>query len=121
MFVNSPQQETARRISEAQYFPEEEQTTPANSSPSPLQRLRIAQAEWSKMFLQDTTNSPRIREGNRSIHLSVDNQRANAAWGDHLEEKPDNVTRVYCFNANGFTLDRRGGKFEEFCKTANEV
>ncbi len=122
MSVNSsPQQETTSSSSEEQYFPEEDRTTSINLSPSPLQRLRIAQAEWSKLFLQDTSNSPRIREGNRSIPLSVDNQRENVAWGDHLEEKPDNVTRVYCFNANGFTLDRRGGKFEDFCKTANEV
>jgi exonuclease III len=122
MSVNSsPQRETASSSSEEQYFPEEDHATSINSSPSPLQRLRIAQAEWSKLFLQDTSNSPRKRESNRSIHLSVDNQRENVAWGDHLEEKPDNVTRVYCFNANGFTLDRRGGKFEDFCKTANEV
>ena len=104
-----------------QLFPEEDHVNLSDSSPSPLQRLRIAQAEWSKFFLQDTTNSSRVRDGARAIHLSVENYRENTAWGDPLEEKLGNVTRVYCLNVNGFTLDRRGGKFEDFCKTANEV
>ena len=105
-----------------QVFPEEDHDNPRDSSlPSPLQRLRIAQAEWSKFFLHDTTNSSRARDGARAIHLSVENYRENTAWGDPLDEKPENVTRVYCLNVNGFTLDRRGGKFEDFCKTATDV
>ena len=103
-----------------QMFPEEQEQSHQNL-PTPLQRLRISQAEWSKFFLREPTNSPRIRDGNRRIHLTVENQRANVAWGDPLTEKPDHVTRVYCLNANGFTLDRRGGQFEEFCTTAQEV
>ena len=86
-----------------------------------LQRLRIAQAEWSKFFMHDGTNSSRSPNGTRSVQLSVANQRANIAWGDPLQDKPTSVTRVYVLNANGFSLDRRGGQFEEFCRTATEV
>jgi exonuclease III len=121
MFVASPLPNHDMPPAEPQYFPEEEQDILSTSSPTPLQRLRIAQAEWSKFFLQDTTNSSRVRDGNRTLHMSVENHRVNVAWGDPLDAKPDNVTRVYNLNANGFTLDRRGGQFEDFCKTANEV
>jgi exonuclease III len=91
-------------------------------TPNALQRLQIARAEWSKFGMHDGTNSTRpMLSGSRAVQLSVENQRVNTAWGDLLEEKTDNVTRVYCLNVNGFTLDRRGGQFEEFCTTANEV
>ena len=71
--------------------------------------------------MHDGTNSSRPSNGTRSVQLSAANQRANIAWGDPLQDKPTGVTRVYVLNANGFTLDRRGGQFEEFCRTANEV
>lgn len=94
----------------------------SENAPNALQRLRIAQAEWSKLGLRDGTNSSRpMSEGRRNVQLSVENQSINAPWRDQIEVKPSTVTRVYGLNVNGFTLDRRGGQFEEFCKTANEV
>ena len=55
------------------------------SQPPTLSNLRIAQAEWSKFFLHQTTNSTRAGD-HRSIHLSVENQRTNQPWGDELDE-----------------------------------
>jgi hypothetical protein len=44
------------------------------------------------------------------------NQRTNIAWGDTLQEKPAEVTRVYAMNANGLRLDKLGGQFDVQCQ-----
>jgi hypothetical protein len=53
--------------------------------------------------------------------LSADNQRLNRYWGDELQEKGDGTFRVYASNVNGFTMDRRGGQFDEYCSVLKEV
>ena len=58
---------------------------------------------------------------NREIVLTADNMRMNTFWGDELEEKGENVLRVYVANVNGFSLDRRGGQYDNFCRTIKEV
>ena len=59
--------------------------------------------------------------GNRQVTLSAQNQRTNQAWGDVLGVKDDTTTRIYSLNVNGFSLDRRGGQFDEYCRMAKEV
>ena len=80
-----------------------------------------AQQAWTTFFAAQQVNADRVRDGHRHVQLSVENQRANSPWGDILEEKSESTTRVYSLNANGFTLDRRGGQFDEFCKVTKEV
>ena len=95
--------------------PNEQQTEDPN-----LLRLHTAQAEWNNLF---TSRSVR-HEGagvNRSIVLTETNRRSKYSWGDQLVDKVGTTTRVYALNVNGFTLDRRGGQFDEFCKVAKET
>jgi exonuclease III len=82
---------------------------------SDLQRLHKAKIEWDLLFKQ------KQKTANRAIVLTAHNQRTNKAWGDTLEEKDCTTTRIYALNVNGFTLDRRGGQFNELCQVAKEV
>lgn len=87
---------------------------------SVIQRLEIAQAEWRKVLSADpnATSNP----VNREIVLTADNMRMNTFWGDKLEEKQgENALRVYVANVNGFSLDRRDGQYDNFCRTIKEV
>jgi hypothetical protein len=45
----------------------------------------------------------------------------NHPWGDILEEKPINITRIYSQNVNGLKLEKDGGQFTEICKIHQEV
>ena len=85
-----------------------------------LEKLKIAQTEWQKIFTQtiDDTGSQNV---NREIFLSADNQRLNRYWGDELQEKGHGIFRVYASNVNVFTMDRRGGQFDEYCSVLKEV
>jgi hypothetical protein len=79
-----------------------------------LEKLNIALAEWRKIFTQ-TIDHTGLQRVNREIQLSVENQRTIQHWGDELEEKDHAVFRVYASDVNGFTLDRRGGQFAQYC------
>ena len=80
---------------------------------SVIQMIEIAQAEWRKVLAADpnATGNP----VNREIVLTADNMRINTFWGDELKEKGDDVLRLYVANVNGFSLDRQGGKYDNFC------
>ena len=86
---------------------------------SVIQRLAIAQAEWRKVLSANpnATDNP----VNRELVLTADNMRTNKFWGDELIEKGEDVLRVYAANVNGFSLDRRGGQYDNFCRTIKEV
>ncbi len=68
------------------------------------ERFQIAQAEWRKLFTQETLRSHRSPV-NREVFLTQANQRSNIAWGDELQEKADDTFRVYGVNVNGFQID----------------
>jgi hypothetical protein len=53
--------------------------------------------------------------------MTEQNSRTNHAWGDELSEKEEGLVRVYATNLNGFSLDRRGGQYDNFCRTIKEV
>lgn len=55
-------------------------------------------------------------DGSQPIIFCLENQKANAAWGDVLNEKPPAITRVYGMNVNGLSLDQRGGQLDVLCK-----
>jgi exonuclease III len=78
------------------------------------QRLEIAQVEWRKVLNPNAT--PGIPAVNRNTQLNTQNMRTNDSWGDELSEKRDDTIRVMAANVNGFTLDRRGGQYDNYCR-----
>ena len=106
MIRDTPREATILRVSQAPTM-------------NPHACLHQAQMLWAAMFR--TTDNHTVANGNRPIILSIENQRANAPWGDTLEAKPANVTRIYGLNVNGLKLDQRGGQLEELCQIINEV
>ena len=90
-----------------------------NNNINSRQRFEIAQAEWVKLF--QTRQDKETRDGQRPIVLTQYNQRENAPWGDTLQAKENNTTRVYSLNLNGISLDRRGGQFDTLCSVAKEI
>ena len=65
---------------------------------SPLQRARDA---WTHMFASYNGGNEtdiQTNTGNRPLHLSLENQRANDPWGDSIEAKPHHTTRLYALN-----------------------
>jgi exonuclease III len=79
-----------------------------------LQRLEIAQAEWRKVLNPNAT--PGAPAVNREITLTTLNMRSNVCWGDELNEKSDNTIRILAANVNGFSMDRRGGQYDNYCR-----
>ena len=109
-------------------------------SHSPAQRLSIAKAAWNNLFSKEHTDSFPRQPSSHSLRtariattpspttplprqtiMTAKNHRTNTSWGDPLAGKPTNVTRLYCLNVNGLSLDRRGGKFDKRCKITKEV
>ena len=84
-------------------------------------RLQIAQAEWTTLLTNLRAPRNGFSRANRPIVLTASNQRMNRSWGDSLTEKEHTITRIYTLNVNGFTLDRRGGQFDDNCKMAKET
>lgn len=80
-----------------------------------LQRLEIAQAEWKKVLNPNAT--PGVPVVNREIALTTPiNMQTNVTWGDELKEKAEDTIRIFAANVNGFTLDRRGGQYDNYCR-----
>ena len=91
------------------------------STMTPRGQLQQAQTLWAEMFRTTSEAIVAPADGNRPIILSLENQKANAAWGDVLNEKPQTITRVYGMNVNGLCLDQRGGQLDVLCKVIKEV
>jgi exonuclease III len=79
-----------------------------------LQRLEIAQTEWRKVLNPNAT--PGAPAVNRAIILPTSNMRTNVYWGDEMTDKEEGNIRVLSANVNGFTLDRRGGQYDNYCR-----
>ena len=84
------------------------------------EQLETAKTKWRQIFSR-TKDSTEAQRNTRQPILSVENQRTNTYWGDELKEKDDDILRVYSGNVNGFTLDRRGGTFDQYCTMLKEV
>ena len=61
------------------------------------------------------------RHARQASALAHANQKTNDPWGDTMAEKPSNCTRVHIQNVNGFSLDSRGGQFDQYCATHKEI
>jgi hypothetical protein len=84
-----------------------------------LQRLEIAQAEWRKVL--NPNANPGTPAVNREITLTALNMRSNVYWGDEVTEKADGTIRVLAANVNGFSLDRRGGQYDNYCRVLKSL
>jgi hypothetical protein len=88
-------------------------TTPAKQHQSNIQQ--------PAHFTQPT----RSHQVQPAIALHQDNinheMQRNTAWGDTMEAKATDITRIYCQNVNGLRLDQDGGQFHEICKVHQEV
>ena len=94
----------------------EQQSESPMTHPTPLQR---AQARWRQLFSTPATTA--FPSSDRPITLSNRNSRTNEPWGDRLQDKSADVTRIYVTNLNGLPLDARGGKFDTVCRALREI
>jgi exonuclease III len=87
------------------------------------QRLHQVQIEWTRLFTAATENNiTTMQRSNTIIALSAENMRTNLHWGDQItQQKPEDVTRIYSQNVNGFKLDKEGGQYSTFCKIHQEI
>ena len=100
-------------------------TDPTASPSQTSDWMRKAQQSWRSMISWTSTavptnNQPPSTTRKVSV-LTVQNQRQNDPWGDIMQEKPTNCTRIHVQNVNGFTLDNRGGQFDTFCSIHKEI
>ena len=84
-------------------------------------QLRAAQTAWQQLLSRQPASQNATFAPRRPIVLTSENQRENSPWGDALSEKHTDVTRIFSLNANGLSLDKRGGRFEELCQLTKEV
>ena len=80
--------------------------------------LEEAQLKWRQLF---STSPPTDQLRPQTPAMTVKNLRTNFFWGDPLTPKNPNVTRLYSINVNGISLDRRGGTFDDICRSVHEI
>jgi hypothetical protein len=82
------------------------------------QTLNTAQQRWFSIFTQPHSTPPTTQD-----HVQENtNLAANNAVGDTMPTlKPDNTSRFYFINPNGFELNASGGTFAEFCAEARRI
>jgi hypothetical protein len=106
-------------------------STSANNADLPNGRqpsvglLQQAQTTWRAM-LNWPSNSvssspPNVPAARKASVLTTENQRTNEPWGDRMNEKPPHCTRIHIQNVNGFSMDSRGGQFDQFCAIHTEI
>ena len=83
-------------------------------------QLTSAQEQWRQIL---TGQRPRATSphGSRRTILTTANTRANFPWGDQLGPKAPTITRLYAINVNGISIDRRGGSFDDICRSVKEM
>ena len=91
-------------------------SVPAIPQDTPLQH---AQSRWRQLFTNPASTS--FQSSVRPSILSKRNSRTNEPWGDPLQDKPADVTRIYVTNLNGLPLDARGGKFDIVCRSIRDI
>jgi exonuclease III len=93
-----------------------------NNSPTST-LLAQAQQSWRQLVAsQQSSHDVRHQQYlSRPIHLTSENMKSNAAWGDTLSSKAETVTRIFALNVNGLSLDKRGGQFDTLCSLIKET
>jgi hypothetical protein len=92
---------------------------PPPPNPSLPNRLQNAVHEWNLLLAREPLTEPITTR--TDVHLSPANVLSNTPWGDELQPKDNDTFRIYCQNANGLHLDKRGGEFAIACNLAREV
>jgi exonuclease III len=92
---------------------------PPPPNPSLPNRLQNAVHEWNLLLARKPLTEPITTR--TDVHLSPANVLSNTPWGDELQPKDNDTFRIYCQNANGLRLDKRGGEFAIACNLAREV
>ena len=102
--------------------------TPAASparEPRPQTWLQQAQQSWRSMISwtssEFTSEDQPPQPKRKASVLTNQNQQTNDPWGENLAAKPPNCTRIHIQNVNGFTLDSRGGQFDQYCSIHQEL
>jgi hypothetical protein len=100
-------------------------TNHATAPPCALQNSDSPQTtgaeKWKAFFSSQTKQGATASMYSRPVVLSAANSRTNAQWGDVLQQKHPSHTRVYAINLNGISLDRRGGQFDDVCRSLRET
>jgi hypothetical protein len=113
---------TSYLIPASVYFSQQHQdNNTSNASTTVNERLQQAKEAWQRVFAAKNANVEGNNIVNREIILTTENLRTNDYWGDKLTDKGEQTLRIYGANVNGFTLDRRGGQYDNFCRTLKEV
>lgn len=98
---------------------DEAQPQAVSASSSPTTLLEEAKLKWRQLFSGSEPRDP------ISIHRqsspTLNNFRTNVPWGDPMGPKDPTITRLYSINVNGISLDRRGGTFEDICRSIKEI
>lgn len=95
-----------------------QQTQVDHSETSNQEALTHAQEMWKNLFSRSSVTSDPIQ---RPTVITTQNLRTNYIWGDPIESKEPDITRIYAINLNGIKLDRRGGSFDSVCQVMKEV
>ncbi|KAI2501959.1 hypothetical protein MHU86_12512 [Fragilaria crotonensis] len=66
-------------------------------------------------------SKPITDNDSRPTTLTTLNMRSNVPWGDDLGPKDSSIIRLYSINVNGISIDRRGGTFDDICRSIKEV
>jgi hypothetical protein len=107
------------------------------------QRLQQASTAWSCLFhnttpivqpqspFMTTSTTQQPSQNNETkpeqhgtipkIAIMQTNLTQNTPWGNKLQEKEDDILRIYAQNVNGIKLDADGGQYKEICDLVKEV
>lgn len=91
--------------------------TQEHSSLTSLTTLERAKLQWRQLFSTANADSSSAR----TEVITTSNVRSNVSWGDALGPKQVHITRLYSINVNGISIDRRGGTFDDICRSIKEV
>ncbi|KAI2490946.1 hypothetical protein MHU86_23634 [Fragilaria crotonensis] len=87
-----------------------------NATSIPISILDSAKLQWRQLFSKPITDND-----SRPTTLTTLNMRSNVPWGDDLGPKDSSIIRLYSINVNGISIDRRGGTFDDICRSIKEV
>jgi exonuclease III len=109
------QQQTVQPHSQPQ-----QQQLPQLQRQQQQQLLTSAQEQWRQLLSGQRSAVHQTQESRQTV-LTTTNTRTNFPWGDPLGPKDSIITRLYAINVNGISIDRRGGTFDDICRSVKEM
>jgi hypothetical protein len=83
-------------------------------------QLETAQLQWRQLLTGQLSLGASVRDSRPTV-LTTQNLRTNVPWGDQMGPKNSDTTRIYAINVNGLSIDRRGGSFDDICRSIREM